>query len=130
MGTLKLLAVMAFVLEFGTAAQAASLKPYTPEAFQAAQDGGQAVVVEVYAPWCPICARQQPILEQLEASPAYEGVTVLRVDFDSQKDALRQLRVAMQSTLIAFHGKTETGRIVGVVKKDGIEALFASARNG
>jgi len=108
------------------AAAAATFKPFTAEAFKAAEQGGGPILIEVYAPWCPICARQQPILDELEASPTYAHVTVLRVDFDSQKDALRDLKVAMQSTLIGFHGSVETGRLAGVTRKPDIEALFAS----
>ena len=114
----------------GTVAHAGTFTPFTPEAFQKAQASDKPLLIEVYAPWCPICARQQPIMKELETSSKYSGVTVLRVDFDHQKDVLRDLHVAMQSTLIAFHGKTETGRLVGVVKRDEIDHLFASALSG
>jgi thiol-disulfide isomerase/thioredoxin len=108
------------------AAVAAHFKPFTAEAFKAAEQSGGPILIEVYAPWCPICARQQPILDELEANPTYAHVTVLRVDFDSQKAALHELHVAMQSTLVGFHGDVETGRLAGVTSKPDIEALFAS----
>lgn len=129
MRSMIIVALMGAALGAGTA-QAGTFKPFTPAAFEAAEKAGGPIVVEVYAPWCPICARQQPILENLEASPAYAQVTVLRVDYDGQKDVLRSLHVAMQSTLIGYHGTTETSRLVGVVKKPAIEALFASTVKG
>ena len=109
-------------------ASASTSVPFTSGAFHAAQDAGKPLLVEVYAPWCPICARQQPILDALEASPAYADVTVFRVDFDSQKSVLQELHVARQSTLIGYHGSTETGRSIGVVEKSAIEALIASTK--
>jgi thiol-disulfide isomerase/thioredoxin len=119
---------VAAVITFGGlhGATAATFKPFTAAAFKAAEHSGRPIVVEVYAPWCPICACQQPILEELEANPTYARVTVLRVNFDSPKDVLRDLNVAMQSTLIGFHGSVETERLAGVIRKPNIEALFAS----
>ena len=122
----KTAAVAILVAGWVQAAAAGTSVPFTNDAFTTAQKSGKPLLVEVYAPWCPVCARQQPILDGLEASPAYAGVTVLRVDFDSQKSVLQALHVAKQSTLIGFHGSTETGRSVGVVQKDKIEALLAS----
>ena len=124
----SLLLATATLFGLAHAASAATFAPYTPAALQAAQDTGKPVVVEVYAPWCPICARQQPILKTLEASPKYADVTVLRVDFDHQQADLRALHVAMQSTLIAYHGHAETGRLVGVVRRADIEQLFTDAQ--
>ena len=125
-----LAAILSAGMAVGGTAKAAILAPFTPAAFAAAQSAGQPIVIEVYAPWCPICARQQPIIKQLEGDAKYSKVTVLRVDFDSQGAVLRSLHVAMQSTLIGYQGKTETGRLVGVVRKDPIDQLFASTLKG
>jgi len=101
--------------------------PFTQAAFEAAQSAGKSVIVEVTAPWCPTCKAQAPIISSLMARPDMKGVTLLKVDFDSQKDILRTLRVAQQSTLIAFKGKTETSRSIGDTTPAGIEKLFKSA---
>lgn len=123
-----LIAALAATLAAGVA-QAAEQKPFTAEAFAAAQAAGAPIVVEIYAPWCPICARQQPTLKALEANPAYEKVQVFRIDFDHQADAVRSVNATMQSTLIAYHGRTEKNRLVGVTKRDRIEELVASSLN-
>lgn len=91
-------------------------------AFEAAQDAGKAIVVDVSAPWCPTCAKQKPILERLEAGEP--KVVVFDVDFDSRKDVLKRLGVQHQSTLIAFKGKTEVGRSTGDTNPDSIGSLF------
>ncbi len=49
-------------------------------------------------------------------------MTILHVDFDSQKDALKELGVRMQSTLITYKGGKEVGRSTGVTDKAAIAA--------
>ena len=100
---------------------------FSPAAFTAAQASGNPVVVEVSAPWCPTCKAQAPIIKSLTAKPEFQNLIVLKVDFDSQKDALKALNVTMQSTLIAYKGKTETSRSIGDTTAAGIEKLFKSA---
>ncbi|WP_439574501.1 thioredoxin family protein [Phreatobacter sp.] len=105
----------------------AAPRAFTPAAFQAAQAAGRPILVEVSAPWCPTCRAQKPILSDLTASERFRGFVVLTVDFDSQKDVLRQLRVQMQSTLIVFRGTEEKGRSTGDTNRASIETLLAKA---
>ncbi len=120
---------MGFSLVATTAfAQAAPQETkFSPAAFTAAQASGNPVVVEVSAPWCPTCKAQAPIIKSLTEKPEFKNVIILKVDFDSQKDALRALNVTMQSTLIAYKGVTETSRSIGDTTAAGIEKLFKSA---
>src|SRR6266853_1466672 len=84
---------------------AAQPAPFTASAFAAAQAEGKPILIDVTAPWCPVCAKQHPILSQLEQTPELRDLVVFDVDFDSQKDVLIQFGVQMQSTLIVFYGK-------------------------
>ncbi|MBK9081962.1 MAG: thioredoxin family protein [Rhizobiales bacterium] len=102
-------------------------KPFDAQAFAAAQAAGKSILVEVHAPWCPTCKAQAPILSKLSAAPKFKGIVAYRVDFDSQKDALKALGVRQQSTLIAYKGKAETGRSVGSTDPAAIEMLVGSA---
>ncbi len=99
-------------------------KPYDTTSFDAAQSANKAIVVDVFAPWCPTCRAQQQVFEMLKDKPEYEDITIFKVDFDNQKDALKRFNVRQQSTLIAFKGDTETGRSAGVTRSDAIESLF------
>ncbi|WP_299662661.1 thioredoxin family protein [Methylobacterium sp.] len=121
------LALLAFAASarFGPAwaAETAGTVPYTPEAFAAAQKAGKPILVEVSAPWCPICKIQKPILAELRQQSRFRDLVVFEVDFDSQKDVLRRFDARMQSTLIAFKGETETGRSVGETQPEWIEGL-------
>ncbi len=52
---------------------------------------------------------------------------LFKIDFDTQKDAVRALKATSQSTLIAYKGETETGRTVGDTNPASIAALLDSA---
>jgi thiol-disulfide isomerase/thioredoxin len=108
-------------------ALAGESKPYTAAEFDKLAQAGQPVLVEVTAPWCPTCKAQKPIIEELTKRPTYQSLTVLTIDFDSQKALLKQYKVGMQSTLIAFKGGKEAGRSVGDTTAAGIEDLFKKA---
>jgi thioredoxin 1 len=108
-------------------ASAAEVAPYTQQAFTAAQAAGKPILVHIEASWCPICAKQRPILSQLEQDPAYKALVVLNVDFDTQKDIVREMGANKQSTLIVFHGKDEKGRSVGDSQAASIQSLVAKS---
>ena len=122
-----LLAAAALTTLSVPAARAATVADYTPEAFAAAQAQGKPILVHINAPWCPTCAVQRPILSRLEATPECKKLMVFRVDFDNQKDVVQKFRATMQSTLIAFHGTTETARSTGETNPDKIAAVVNSA---
>jgi len=106
-------------------AAAASTESYSQVAFEAAQRAGKPILIDVTAPWCSTCRAQAPVLRELVSKPKFKDLQVFTVDFDSEKDALRLLRVQSQSTLIVFQGETEVGRSVGDTGKASIEALLA-----
>ncbi|MGJ0505811.1 MAG: thioredoxin family protein [Methylocystis sp.] len=108
-------------------AAAAAEKPFSPEAFAAAQGAGKSVIVHVYAPWCPTCRAQEPIVQKLEADPKFAGVEAFRVDFDSQKEALKALKANRQSTIIVFKGDKEVGRSLGETNPKAIADLLDKA---
>jgi thiol-disulfide isomerase/thioredoxin len=108
-------------------AHAATVTPFTEAAFQAAQAEGKPILVAIQASWCPICAKQRPILSQLEADPAFKTLAVFMVDFDTQKDVVSAMGATKQSTLIAFHGKREAARSVGATDPAAIRGLLDKA---
>ncbi len=108
-------------------ARAATEAPFTQAAFATAQREGKPILVYIAASWCPTCARQRPILSQLENDPAFRDLAVYKVDFDTQKDVVRAMGARMQSTLIVFHGSTEKGRSTGATDPSAIKALLEKA---
>jgi thioredoxin 1 len=108
-------------------ALAAEEVDYAPGAFDAALSAGKPILVWIRASWCPTCKAQAPILASIESEPQYKTLMVFRVDFDSQKDAVKRFGARMQSTLITFKGGKETGRSVGDTAPASIAALVAKA---
>ena len=106
------------------APQAAIVTDFAQSAFTTAQVEGKPILVHIVASWCPTCAAQRPILARLEAEAEFKDLLVFNVDFDSQKDAVRELGARMQSTLVAFHGSREVGRSVGDTNPDSLKALL------
>lgn len=106
-----------------TPAFAAAFQPYTSAAFAAATKAGGPVFVHVYAPWCLQCRAQEGILSRLVNDPKYAKATFLRVAYDEQKDVVAKLGVP-RSTLIAYDGSKETGRMSwGVTEADVVKVL-------
>lgn len=97
--------------------------------FKAAQQSGKSILVDAYAPWCPVCRAQHSVFEKLKQDAKFGTLTVFKIDYDHQPDALKALNVHRQSTLIAFKGEKETGRTVGDTNPNSIEALLQSAVN-
>ena len=125
----RILAAFAAVATLAVApiASAAENKPFNQRAFDAAQAAGKPILVEVSAPWCPVCKAQAPILARLRNDARFKDLVSFNVDFDSQKDLLRTFNVQKQSTLIVFKGKREAGRSTGDTNAASIEGLLARA---
>jgi len=117
-------ALLAGLISTG-AAVAATEAAYTPAAFTAAQQQGKPILVHVTASWCPVCAKQRPILAKLSAEPAFRDLQVFDVDFDTQKELLRTMGVQKQSTFIVYHGAAERDRSTGETNEAAIRALLA-----
>ncbi len=107
-------------------AQAFEAKKFDDAAFKAAQAAGSEILVHVTAPWCPTCVSQHKTLSEIGNKPDYAKLAVFNIDFDTQADAMKSFKANSQSTLIAFKGATETGRLVGATKADAIEGLLQS----
>lgn len=94
--------------------------PFNEAAFDAAQRAGKPILVTVHADWCPTCRVQDEALQELLAGKKFAGMSVFRIDFDSQKAVLKRFGVRYQSTLIVFKGKNEVARSVAQTSKDAI----------
>ena len=122
-----LLAAVAATAAFAAPAFATETEAFTSDAFAAARKAGKPIFVAIHASWCPTCAAQKPILARLFAEPRFKDLAVFRLDFDSQKDEVRNFKARMQSTLITFKGGEEVARSVGDTNPDSIADLLALA---
>ena len=119
----------AFTFAFGTA-HADEPAAFSAEVFDAAQNQDKPILIEITASWCPTCKIQAPIIDELTQRDTFKDLVVLRVDFDTQKDVVRNFGANMQSTLIVFKGRNEVSRSVGETNPEVIEAQIAAAVSG
>jgi thiol-disulfide isomerase/thioredoxin len=110
-------------------AMAGEIKPFNQKDFDALTSSGKPVILDISATWCPTCKAQKPIIDGLMKQPAYKDVTLMTIDFDTNKPTLKKFKVTMQSTLVAFKGAKEVGRSVGDTSPQGLEGLIKKSVN-
>lgn len=108
-------------------AAAADRYPFSEARFTQAEASGRPVLVDISATWCPVCAVQKKIIASDLTKPEFANFVVLDVDFDGQKNIVRQFKATMQSTLIFYKGKRETARLIGGTDPDLIAAMMRRA---
>lgn len=125
---MKLVRTLFVLLSLLTVASAHALEitPYTPAALAQAQQSSKSYALHFHADWCPVCRAQSKVLEELKADPKL-NVTVFVVNYDTEKSLRKQFGVHTQSTIIAFKGRHETGRLAGESQADKIRAVLMSA---
>jgi thioredoxin 1 len=121
-------------------AGAASFGDFTQRAFDEAQQAGKPILLDVWASWCPTCARQDRAIRQIVADSKFSDLVILRIDFDKErarlfdklpqideKALLRRLMVQQQSTLILYRRSKEVARSVGETDPDALREFLARA---
>lgn len=102
----RFLVAVTLVLAIGSA-HALDKTPFSQQKFDELQEQGAVVLIDVYATWCPTCAKQQVVLEEyLQANPK-RNLHILEVDYDDAKDIVRQFRAPRQSTMLIYKGKQQ-----------------------
>lgn len=86
-------------------AAAAEFESFSEERFRALQEEGALVLVDVFADWCPTCAKQEKVLERYFEERPDVPLHVLRVDFDDQKEWVTHFGAPRQSTFVLFRGE-------------------------
>ena len=114
-----------FFLLSMASAHALEVAPYTPEALAQAEQGDKAYTLHFHADWCPVCRAQTKVINGLKSDKSL-NVTVFVVNYDKEKPLRSHYKVRTQSTLIAFKGKTETGRLAGETDVERIREILSS----
>jgi thiol:disulfide interchange protein len=120
------LAAAAALTVIASPAIAAQVRPFHAGILAQAQAQGRPILIDVYADWCSVCKVQHKHLSELTRNPAYKNLIVLRLNYDTQKAERRKLKVPLQSTLIAFNGRNERGRLVASTDREVISRLVRS----
>lgn len=85
-------------------AHALEKEKFSNERFDELQKADEVVLVDVFATWCPTCKKQQVAFESYRKNNPDKTFYVLEVDFDSQKEFVKQFRAPRQSTLLLYKG--------------------------
>jgi thioredoxin 1 len=108
-------------------APANDTRPFTQAAFDAAAAEGKTILVDFYAPWCPVCRAQEPKVKA-RLNAGFTHVVAFRVDYDSNAALRKAMNVQKQSTLILFQGRNEVARLSYTSEDKAIDELFAHAK--
>lgn len=66
-------------------------------------------------------------MAKLRKQPRYAGIAHLRVNYDVEKDVMKQFDARNRSTLIMFKGTKEVGRVQFETDEKAIQALLDKA---
>lgn len=101
--------------------------PFTAENFHAAQKNNEKILLHFQADWCPTCRVQKEKLAALEKQGVLGGVKFFSVDYDKETEFKKELKVTAQSTLVAFQGSLETGRLTGATKEGALKEFIGKS---
>jgi thiol-disulfide isomerase/thioredoxin len=105
----------------------ASLVSFDTAAFNAAQDAGKSVVLNITAKWCGSCQKQRPVVAALLNNPEFAHLTVFDADYDLHKNELRKLNAQQLTTLIIYRGRSEVARSSGETRPEMVAAFLKKA---
>lgn len=126
---MKKLALLFISALFSMQASAWAILPFSDATFANLQQANRPVLVHIHAHWCPTCAQQNMKINRIIDTPAYNDLTVLKVNFDSQRDIAKRFGASKQSVLIMYKGSAERMRSLGDTNQDSIKDLIDAGMN-
>lgn len=106
---------------------ASEWQKYDKDQFMASQKSGDKILVDIFATWCTTCKAQSVIMNKMRAAGELDGVSLYKVDYDVNKEFVKEYRIARQSTILVFHGKEEKVRSIAETNPERLTAVIASA---
>lgn len=101
---------------------AGKAKDLTDSTFDAAVGTGVSLV-DFWAPWCPPCKMQGPIVEKIAESYAGKAL-VAKVNVDEEGQAATKYGVASIPTLVLLKDGKEVARFVGLRQEQELAAAL------
>jgi len=112
--------------EAGAEAQAGAVLDLTDETFDAAVAKG-VVLVDFWAPWCPPCRVQGPLVDEA-AGLIGDAAKVAKVNVDIGKKSAQKFGVQSIPTLIVFKDGKPVKQFVGVTQPGELAAAVKAAK--
>jgi len=125
----RFIAAAILLMGFASHAFALEKEPFSNARFEELQASGEVVLVDVYATWCSTCAKQKIALEKYRAANPDKKFHILEVDYDKDKDAVRQFRAPRQATLLLYKGNQQFWYSVAESRYEVIAAEIDKAFN-
>ncbi len=72
-------------------------------------------VIDFWATWCGPCKLMNPIIDEVEKENP--GLTITRVDIDSDKEMVEQYKIQSVPTYVILKDGKEVDRIIGAKPK-------------
>ena len=108
-------------------ALALNIAPYSAEALKAAQSAGKPVALHFHASWCGTCRAQERAFQSMKDVSELKNVTLLVVDYDTERPLRKSLSVRSQSTVIVYKGEKQTAMVAGETEPAALQRVLKSA---
>jgi thiol-disulfide isomerase/thioredoxin len=89
---------------------------------------GRVVVVEFWASWCPFCARQNPLLQQLYEAHGGRGLEFLTFSIDRELAKARAYMVEHRYSFPAAMAAMQSDALFG--RREGLPEVYVVDRDG
>jgi len=89
---------------------------------------GRVVVVEIWASWCPFCAKQNPLLQQLHDAHGGRGLEFLTFSIDRESAPARAYMAKHKYTFPAAMATPQSDKWFG--PREGLPELYVVDRDG
>lgn len=100
---------------------------FTEARFVELQAAGDLILIDIFATWCPTCAKQQKVLDAFREAHPDAPIHMLQIDYDEQKEWVVHFKAPRQSTLILYKGEQQLWFSVAETNQEKIFAALNKA---
>lgn len=90
-------------------------------------ESAEPALVDFFAPWCGPCRMMLPLVEELAAEMAGQGVKIGKVNVEEESELAEKYGVLSIPTFIIFKGGKEVQRVMGAQAKERLKELCLSS---